>query len=231
MVEWRYGDAGDRWPVAPGEVWRAGPHLMACGDIEQPESIVWINGSPAPAMVYVDPPWGAGNARSFRTKAGVGRPVDFDTFLGHLFDAVSRTTGPIFMEMGNAHTSRLVLAAQQRGLSILDHWAITYYGKHPCSLFAFVKRDSLLTPRAGFTGLDDEETPAAAISLYSQRGDLVLDPCTGRGLTALSADAHGRRFLGLELHPRRLAVTLDALHHQSGHQPERAGNLSTWQWT
>ena len=32
--QWRYGDAGDRYPVKLGDVWRVGPHTLVCNDLE-----------------------------------------------------------------------------------------------------------------------------------------------------------------------------------------------------
>jgi len=42
-------------------------------------------------------------------------------------------------------------------------------------------------------------------------GDKVIDPCTGRGLTAMTAAEMGRVFTGTELNPRRAAITLQKL--------------------
>jgi DNA modification methylase len=49
------------------------------------------------------------------------------------------------------------------------------------------------------------------IRLSSETGDLVLDPFLGSGTTAIVAGALERRFLGIELNPRYLAMSRDRL--------------------
>jgi hypothetical protein len=74
--------------------------------------------------------------------------------------------------------------------------------------------------------LDDGKTPRVAIDAFTEPGDVMLDPCLGRGLTAISANAAGRVCVGLELNPRRLAVAIDLLRAptQWG-EPRRVGRL------
>ena len=74
-------------------------------------------------------------------------------------------------------------------------------------------------------GMDDEHTPGIAIEHSSEEGDWVFDPCTGLGCTARHAQRLGRRFLGLELHPRRLANTLAQLIID-GDEPHKIGTLT-----
>ena len=61
------------------------------------------------------------------------------------------------------------------------------------------------------TGMDDDFTPRAAMEAATQPGAVIMDFCTGRGLTAVTAQHLGRIAWGTELNPRRLAVTLDKL--------------------
>ena len=46
-----------------------------------------------------------------------------------------------------------------------------------------------------------EEIPRRCILAGSHPGDVVLDPFCGSGTTCLVADAHQRRFIGIELNP------------------------------
>ncbi len=223
-MRWRYGDAGDRYPIQPGDIWQVGPHWLACGDLEVGAiGALLAHVGEAPHHAYCDPPWNAGNARAFRVKAGVDRKVDFPRFIAALLDAFSAVGGHIFIEMGRQHVDGLagwISAAHGR---VLACWPITYYRRKPCWLVHCTWSNvQPLVARAD--GLDDEETPYWALSQVAAPGEWILDPVIGRGLTAIAADRLGCRVIGLELHPRRLAVTVDKLV-QRGHTARWAGKL------
>ncbi len=155
-------------------------------------------------MVYSDPPWSKGNANSFITKAGLHSYVDdYQDFMAALFGRI-REIGPAvcYLEIGKQHVADFQ-ARLHDIYPTVQTWEITYYHKHPCYL---VRGGKTPTSR-DYTGLDDEETPEAAI--YAERPASVADPCTGRGLTLLAAHRVGTRFLGTELNRRRLAVALE----------------------
>lgn len=220
MTDWSYGDAGDRFKVVPGSRWQVGPHQVVCNDLEDnPQP---FGASFQPDMTYTDPPWNQGNAKSFRTKNGQkDRAVDFPTFLRALLTAVKTTRGDVFIEMGKAETPNLTTLVNEAGGRVLQQWGITYYRKHPCVLLRTQFGAGLrVPPMPDVSGMDDDHTPAAAIACSTVEGNIVFDPCTGRGLTAVTSDKLGRVFRGSELNPRRLAVTIDKLV-KCGHAAER----------
>jgi len=222
--KWNYGTAGDRWPVASGDIWKVGNHILACGDLEQGDGMKLLQTiNLQPDMVYVDPPWNAGNACSFRTKAGVSRKVDFESFLQSLLNVVSRSQGDIYIEMGRQETERLLRLIMANGGKVMNVWGITYYRKNPCHLVRCTWCESHEI-EVDFTGMDDDDTPAIAMFHSTQKGQWVFDPCLGRGLTSLVAQRLDRRCVGLELHPRRLACAIDKLH-KAGLSPQKRGNL------
>jgi site-specific DNA-methyltransferase (adenine-specific) len=45
------------------------------------------------------------------------------------------------------------------------------------------------------------------VRLFSDRGELIVDPFTGSGTTGVAAVRHGRRFLGWEMNPDYAAIT------------------------
>ncbi|MBL8156010.1 MAG: site-specific DNA-methyltransferase [Anaerolineae bacterium] len=55
------------------------------------------------------------------------------------------------------------------------------------------------------------ELPKWFIKLFTQEGDLVLDPFSGAGTTALAAYELGRRYLGIEIQPEYVALAEQAL--------------------
>ena len=226
MTNWKYGDAGDRWPVKVGDIWQAGPHMLACGDIEQGAAVELVmKARECPVMTYVDPPYTPALATGFRTKAGVPRKVDFQALMRDIIRAVGITKGPVLMEMGRQYADEVTALVEQDGGIVVSRWDITYFKKNPAVLLqlGFGHREPMGDL---FSGMDDELTPTVAIAAGSTPDALVFDPCTGRGGTCRAAHQLSRRFLGLELHPRRLACALDWLHNH-GLQPERVGALES----
>jgi DNA modification methylase len=55
------------------------------------------------------------------------------------------------------------------------------------------------------------DLPKWFIKLFTQEGDLVLDPFMGAGTTALAAQALGRHYLGIELLPEYIELAQQAL--------------------
>jgi hypothetical protein len=223
---WSYGDAGDRIPVQPGDTWQVGPHQLVCGDLEASaarQALDLAHGNLA--LAYTDPPWNASLARGFRTKAGVdgphGRPVNFARLLDRILQA-AEPTGELWCEIGLASEPLLHERATATGATVLGCWPITYYQRHPGRLLRIAWQPCGDLP-AGETpaGLDDQDTPGWVIARRTSPGDLVFDPCCGRGLTAITAAQLDRRFLGVELAPRRAAVTLDRLASLTGQSPTR----------
>ena len=224
---WKYGTAGDKWPVRVGDIWTAGPNPLACLDLETPMADAFYGNLREPlALVYSDPPWDTGNAKSFRTKAGLPHDGVTVTRLWHRIMSlvVSRLapSGDLYLEIGTRHRDDAARWMADAGRPMSDQWPIVYYDKHPCWLLrsASIPRMEQTTP----AGLDDELTPEWAVAASTQPGDLVCDPCSGRGLTVCAAQRAGRRFVGTELHPRRMAIALDRLA-RLGLEPRKVGEL------
>ncbi|MBZ0255480.1 site-specific DNA-methyltransferase, partial [bacterium] len=59
-----------------------------------------------------------------------------------------------------------------------------------------------------------EEIPYRLISLYSYRGDVVLDPYMGVGTTPKVANALGRKFAGYEISERYYSICCQRIHEK-----------------
>lgn len=227
---WTYGDAGDRYPVQVGDIWKIGGHVVACGDVTKGavQELIELHG--CPRVTYSDPPWNAGNVRAFRTKAGLNDgPVDWDNFLGAVLNACLSVQEAAFIEMGKAtyQAMRQRIDSHPGGWRARDSWEIVYYRTKPCILTWATRRPHRPDFDTSPVGLDDTKTPAWVLSRVVKAGDLVLDPCLGRGLTAQAAHQHGAFVRGVELHPRRLAVGIDWLAKNGAGVPERIGTLNS----
>lgn len=203
-MKWKYGDSWERYPIEPGQVWGLpNGSMVAVHNIYEPLPS-WMRAD----LVFVDPPWNLGNLNSFYTKAGrTDHRRDFgefsDTLMQRILDIGACTA---YVEMGNQFVDDWVERLEDH-FPHVQRWAVTYYRKHPTNLL----RASTIAPiDYDFTGLDE----AHCIKLVAQLEDYdtIADPCMGRGLVGLAAYQNGgRRFVGIELNKRRLAVLLDRL--------------------
>lgn len=206
-IKWQYGDSWEKFPIVEGETWAHSQSgsTIAVHDLRNP-----LPAFMRADIVYCDPPWNQGNVNSFITKAGMDSYVSgFGGFLDTLFNRITEI-GPdvCYLETGKQHLTDVetLMGAQ---FYCTETWEIRYYKKHPCFLVRGAGTPSTAWRDFGidFTGMDDTETPTAAIRVESPQ--TVADLCTGRGLTLLAAHAHGARFVGTELNRRRLAVAID----------------------
>jgi hypothetical protein len=229
-----YGPDADAYPVQPGDVWRVGLHRIACLDLQgAAHAAAWAMELAAEggcAMAFSDPPWNAGNARSFRTKAGLdgdkGRAVDFADLMARIIGVLAQVVpqGPVWMEMGNASAPAVETMLAEAGWPILDRWPVVYYQTKPCSLIRAARAGAPLGP-TGPAGQDEPFFTAFAVARDCPPGQRVFDPCAGRGLTAVTAAQAGRVFRGAELNPRRISVTLAKLARLTDQPAEREGLL------
>jgi hypothetical protein len=66
------------------------------------------------------------------------------------------------------------------------------------------------------TGLSDIKMTKRVLESVAKPGALVFDPCCGKGMTAKAAHFHDMRFAGVELNPKRAAVTRKFLESKVG---------------
>lgn len=221
---WRYSGAIDRFPVAVGDVWRADvdglPHIFACGDLEGITPLHALLGKYGPQLMYVDPPFNAGVARTYRTKAGVeSRRVDIVDLWTAVLSPASQYRLLAYVETGQAQREALHLLAGEMGGAVTGDWDITYYRTKPAALVAVDFRPVPSTDHPDFTGMDDEHTPLAALEWHGQ--GRVVDPCAGRGLTARAAAQAGWASISHELSPYRLAEALESFKQMTGVTPTK----------
>jgi hypothetical protein len=131
-----------------------------------------------------------------------------------------------YVETGQNDERGLSTLIMGLGGTVTGRWGIMYYGRNPAVLLAADFRPSPNEVHPDLNGLDDEDTPAAVFAFHLANGslrpgDVVVDPCAGRGLTAASAQRYGLRSLNNELHPNRVSSALAKLVALSNLQPER----------
>ena len=116
-------------------------------------------------------------------------------------------------------------AFERAGYKVLGRVDITYGGKTGRAILVFghLMPDGVKWPEImrACLGQDDEVVPEIIMTAllaqgYLNGGDVVADPCTGRGLTPVTADRLGLKFVGTELSHGRLAVAVEKLAEQTG---------------
>ena len=214
-----YGDAGDRIPVRTGQMWAVGKHLFMCGDAETGALDHFRRLTPMdPDLIYVDPPWGPGNATSFRRKASYGGKANYMLLLSRLAEFCQPCNGSVFVEMGLRWQMQLTAAMAQAGGTRRQVWETTYYGKQPATIHRYTFRQDPGFER-NLSGLDDERIPGVIMGAFPL--GFVVDPMMGQGLTAVEAIKAGHLFYGFELHPRRTAVAIDRCARLTGEEPKQ----------
>jgi len=193
------------------ELQRIGPHRLLAGDIHTSVVEAAMAGDLAD-VIYTDPPWGPGLLQMFATMhiPGSAPICDWHSFLATLCGACATyraPMAPVFVEMGLRWVDELDESMAVVGLPRQRRWAVTYGSKRsplPSTLNLYGPRDvnvQLPAPPHG------EPVTRAALTAVVRPGAIVLDPCTGLGMTARFAHRLGGHFRGTELNPERLERT------------------------
>lgn len=209
-MSWEYGEVYKRYDMS-GEI-----HLPY-GSIVQ--VCDWTVALPAfmrsADTLFIDPPWNIGNARTFYTKADLPHvQCDFLAFSRALFqriDAINPTT--LFVEMGKEYLSWYIEQCKER-YRFVTFYNSTYYHRQENKCYVIhATNDSRRKRYKNLEDLDEEDIIkwVCANAPYECIGDL----CMGKGLVGKHAYVAGKRFVGTELNPKRLAVLVDfIMQHQ-----------------
>jgi hypothetical protein len=189
-----------------------GPHRLEVGDIHY-GSVERVMGEEKAHVIYSDPPWGPGLLQMFATmnEPGSSPVVGWAQFLATfcaICAAYRAPFAPVFVEMGVQWVDQLDGVMGQHGLRNQRRWAVTYGSKknpRPSTVSLYGEYDipiDLPSPPHG------EPVTKAILSAVVKPGDIVLDPCTGLGMTARITHKLGGHFRGAELNPKRMEATV-----------------------
>lgn len=202
--KWEYDGSIKKYPIGPGELWEQGGNKLAINDI--------FDGLPSfmkeADLVFIDPPWNLGNANSFVTKAGRTDYKDnFLPFYKKVFERLAEIDPETaYIEIGKEYLAEFMLEAKKL-YKYVTCYNSSYY--HKKENVCYVIRASRKAKKPKLDGLDEEDIIAwiCENESYSCIGDFVM----GRGLVGHYAHQFGRRFVGCELNPNRLAVLLNRI--------------------
>lgn len=157
------------------------------------------------AIVYSDPPWGAGNLMYWRTHNGETDRPDWREFLSTFCDVVVQSVEPgahVFVEMGVRWVDELAAEMACRGHAECARWTCLYGSPKRPNMVWYSGPGADCDP----TGMSGVAMTHHVLSAVAVPGALVFDPCCGKGMTARVALRLGMRFAGVELNPTRAAV-------------------------
>lgn len=210
MANWDYGGAYLRYNMT-GEIDLPNEsRVMVCD---------WLDTMPdfmkEADTLFIDPPWNLGNIKSFYTKAD--RPYSgmlFLDFMGHLFQRIDQIAPKtLFLEMGKQHLAACLMEAEKR-FSSVTFYNSTYFKKTENKCYVIHATQDRKHKR--YRNLEDQDE-ADIIAWICRNHDYqcIGDLCMGRGLVGRGAFSAGRRFVGAELNPKRLAVLVEWVAQQS----------------
>lgn len=212
-MAFKYRDSGV-YEVAHGQIWRVGSHVFVCGDVTTMHFPNVVRGLGVPDLLYTDPPWSDGQAKQFRTlndlpppdyawtevfKAAIRIPVGARWVVGDRY-----RTGELAALLDDDHyeTWQLPGFSTPRVVGVLH-----YAGPVP-------------PPDRDFTGIKDQTLPLHILRSYPKPG-LVVDTCSGLGITSRCAERAGWRSVNNELSPHRVSAAIRKMEKLIGQTPER----------
>jgi hypothetical protein len=198
-------------------IFNVGPrrlHRLMHADITT-GAVAELMGSERADVIYSEPPSCKESHKYWYSINGSVRRTSWAEFLNAFCDVCAsfRTPdAPVFVEMGVQGLRDLDLAMQKVGLVRQRIW-----GEPQRFAYAFIYVDTIWLERY----FDQSSPPSmasaltkAVLSAVVLPGMIVLDPCTGKGVTARHTHRLGGRFRGCELNQNRLDVAVDWLRKQ-----------------
>jgi len=217
------GKAANQYDVQPGDIWKVGHHILACGDLERGHALKLLDIMGEPDITYTDPPWNAGIAAAFRTQAQTPAKVDFPLLMNRLAASLRLTHRDVIIEMGIGETTQVCEIMQKWGAKVHGIWAATYGSKRLEMRVIHLVFSDVEPATVPHATLHSWASASATMDAICKPEDVVFDPCLGQGGTLRLAHKRGARVVGMELNPKRLSTAIAwAAQHAT---PERVGNL------
>lgn len=159
--------------------------------------------------LFIDPPWNIGNVNSFYTKADINHVhFDFIKFSDYLFAAIEKINPKyLFIEMGKEFIS-VYLEWCKKKYKYVTFYNSTYYHKKSNKCYVIHATNIFKNRRYKILEDMDEENIIEWICRdheYKCIGDL----CMGTGLVGKNAFINNKRFVGIDINRKRLALLVD----------------------
>ncbi|MGH4008677.1 MAG: DNA methyltransferase [Pseudonocardiaceae bacterium] len=187
--------------------WQLGDHLLYCGDSSDQEFIERARGA---KLAFADPPYNAGKAEwdhgftwrhDYLTE--IADIAAVTPGISAIADFFGTTTMPYRWSIA-AHISN----GMTRGPLGFGNWIYVAIFSGLDSIHRSAQDHMTLTVDASTTheAAHESRKPARLlidlIQLFTDEGDLVVDPFLGSGTTLFAADSAGRSCIGAEINPK-----------------------------
>lgn len=201
-------EQADSEPAGPtGPWWQLGDHLLYCGDSADQE---FIDRAKSARLAFADPPYNAEKAewdRGFTWRhdylADVADIAAVTPGISAIADFFGATTMPYRWSMA-AHVSN----GMTRGALGFGNWIYVAIFSRLGSIHRnaqdhrTITVDASTTHEAGHESRKPVRLLVDLIQLFTDEGDLVVDPFLGSGTTLFAAEQAGRRCVGAEINPK-----------------------------
>ena len=213
----------DPEPPKPTKWWKLGDHLLYCGDSADQEFVDRCNGA---TFAFADPPYNAGKAdwdHGFKWRhdylADVAQITAVTPGISAIADFFTTTNMPYRWSIA-AYISN----GMTRGPLGFGNWIYAAVFSNNESIHRNAQDHLTLSVTSATTHEASHESRKPArllvdlIELFTDKGDLVIDPFLGSGTTLFAADQTGRRCIGAEISPEFCAEII--ARYGDGAHPE-----------
>lgn len=200
---WKYGNYCQKYDMC-GEI-KIGTGVVKAHDIFESLPQFMKNAD----VVFSDPPCSRGNLTSFYTKAEKKNTHDYTEFYERFFEVLQEINPKlVFIEVFKSNFD--IFSRRLENLyQNVSTFESMYYNQPKNKCWILVASDEEV-PDYPFNGIDEQKV----IELICKNVDFncIADPCMGKGLVGFYANRYGKKFVGTELNPKRLAVLLERIN-------------------
>ena len=204
--EWNYGNVYEKYDMS-GEI-KVGTGTLMVHDIfkKLPDFMKQAD------ALFCDPPGGGGVLSTYYTKAGIektNRPYGkYSEFENRLFEVVRQINPKIaIFELFNCIKQTFEQKIHDIYKNVKVFNSTYYHNKKNVCYIAVGSNEPIPEVLSGLEGMD--EADAIEFICKNLEYNCIADPCMGQGLVAYYSNKYGKKFVGTELNPKRLAVCVD----------------------
>jgi hypothetical protein len=216
-----YRDSGE-YEVCRGDLWQVGNHRFLCSDVVEDPWLTELVAETPPAVIYSDPPWTDAIAKTFRTLSDL---PEADYPWQAIYQAIAglRPEGAPLWLVTDRYSADWFhddwLPSIAPGEQRLRWWLS---GLTTPTVLAVLHLTMPVIPESAWqnnpclTNAHDHLLPGLVLQ---HTPGLILDPCSGLGLTSRAAEALGLPSLNNELSPLRLGAAINKTGRRVRQQP------------